>query len=252
MTNPMRMSFKKLMNEDNRVRLNKFIASAGYASRRKIDELILEGRVSVNRKMVIELGTKIDAKTDLVKVDGEIIKTKTGFIYILLNKPAGYITSTSDEMKRPTVMDLIKIKHRIYPVGRLDYDTEGLLILTNDGDLANKLMHPKYAIDKVYQVKVNRPIDEKSIERLAEGIKIDGKKTAPAKIFIIPHTENKEFKITIHEGRNRQIRKMMEAAGFFIRKLKRIEYADLNIKGIKKGEWRYLTEYEVKHLKKIN
>jgi pseudouridine synthase len=245
------MSLKKLMSEDKRVRLNKFIAAAGYASRRKIDELILEGRVSVNRKMVTELGTKVDPETDLIKVDGEIIKTKSRFIYILLNKPAGYITSTSDEMKRPTVMDLVKIKHRIYPVGRLDYDTEGLLILTNDGDLANKLMHPKFAIDKVYHVKVNRSIDENSIERLAEGIKIDGKKTAPAKIFIIPHTENKEFKITIHEGRNRQIRKMMEAAGYFIRKLRRIEYAELNIKGLKKGEWRNLTEYEIKQLKKI-
>jgi 23S rRNA pseudouridine2605 synthase len=112
-------------------------------------------------------------------------------------------------------------------------------------------MHPKFAIDKVYHVKVNRSIDENSIERLAEGIKIDGKKTAPAKIFIIPHTENKEFKITIHEGRNRQIRKMMEAAGYFIRKLRRIEYAELNIKGLKKGEWRNLTEYEIKQLKKI-
>jgi 23S rRNA pseudouridine2605 synthase len=255
------------------VRLNKFIASSGYTARRKADEFIETGRVTVNSKLVVSLGTKIDPETDVVKVDGELIKPpskrKEKFIYVLLNKPAGYITTTSDEKNRPTVLDLVGINRRIYPVGRLDYDTEGLLLLTNDGELANKLMHPKYGVYKTYLVKTNKPIDEKSLVRLREGVKIKADRghssspaassrrqansllTSEAKVSIVPNTDGKQLRISIHEGRNRQVRKMLEAVGSYVRKLKRIEYANLNITGLKTGEWRYLSGEEVKKLKEL-
>jgi len=249
------------------VRLNKFIAGSGFTARRKADELIAEGRVTVNSEVVISLGTKINPDEDTVRVDGELIKPpsekKGKLIYILLNKPAGYVTTTSDEKNRPTVLDLVnspKAKHqRIYPIGRLDYDTEGLLLLTNDGELANKLMHPKYGVYKSYIVKINKPIDEKSLKRLREGVRIDkGKgpsasvRTSEAKVSVVPKTEGRQLRISIHEGRNRQVRKMLEAIGCYVRKLKRIEYANLNLKGLREGEWRYLNGEEIKKLKKIN
>lgn len=237
------------------IRLNKFISASGHAARRKVDLLISEGRVSVNSKTISELGTKIDPDEDVVKVDGEIIKQqgkdKSDLIYIILNKPAGYITSASDEKNRPTVIDLVKIRKRVYPVGRLDYNTEGLLLLTNDGDLANRLMHPKHEIEKTYFVKVNKPIDEKQENRLRNGVVIEGKETSKAWVEIIPKSERKQIRITIHEGRNRQVRKMLEAVGLFVRKLKRIEYANLNLKGLNVGEWRYLKEAEILKLKQL-
>jgi 23S rRNA pseudouridine2605 synthase len=241
------------MNEDNLVRLNKFIASSGFTARRKADELIETGRVAVNSKVVTSLGTKIDPENDIVRIDGELIKSlsekKEKFIYVLLNKPAGYVTTTSDEKNRPTVLDLVGINRRIYPVGRLDYDTEGALLLTNDGELANKLMHPKYGVYKTYLVKVNKPIDDKSLVRLREGVNIEGRKTGNAKVSIVPNSGGKQLRISIHEGRNRQIRKMLEAVGCYVRKLKRVEYANLDIKGLKEGGWRYLSREEAKKLK---
>ncbi|RPI19650.1 MAG: rRNA pseudouridine synthase [Ignavibacteriae bacterium] len=232
------------------VRLNKYISGSGHSSRRKTDELISEGRVSVNGRTITELGTKINPGTDIIKVDGEVIRNTQRLLYILLNKPAGYITTTSDEKNRPTVIDLVKVRERIYPVGRLDYDTEGLLLLTNDGELANKLMHPKHEVEKTYLVKINRPMDEKALKRLTEGVHIEGKKTSKARVSIIPKTDNKQFRIIIHEGRNRQVRKMLEAVGLFVRKLKRIEYAGLNLKGMRMGEWRELSRKEILILKK--
>jgi pseudouridine synthase len=235
----------------NLTRLNKFIAGSGFAARRKVDELIKEGRVTVNKKTVTELGTKIDPEKDLVKIDGEPVKSRSKFIYVLLNKPKGYITSTSDELGRPIVMDLVKLKERIYPVGRLDYDTEGLLLLTNDGELAAKLMHPKYKVFKTYLVKINKPIDDTKVNKLRTGVKVEGKSTGEAKVKIVPETGSHEILITIHEGRNRQIRKMMETVGLFVRKLKRIDYAGLKIDNLKSGHWRYLLAAEVALLKKI-
>jgi 23S rRNA pseudouridine2605 synthase len=250
------------MDGGNLVRLNKFIAGSGFTARRKADELIKEGRVTVNSEVVISLGTKINPDEDTVRVDGELIKPpsekKGKLIYILLNKPAGYVTTTSDEKNRPTVLDLVKVRQRIYPVGRLDYDTEGLLLLTNDGELANKLMHPKYGVYKTYIVKINKPIDEKSLKRLREGVLIKDNKrpsaplrTNEAKVSVVPKTEGRQLRISIHEGRNRQVRKMLEAVGCYVRKLKRIEYANLNLKGLREGEWRYLSGEEIKKLKKI-
>jgi pseudouridine synthase len=236
------------------LRLNKFISISGYAARRKSDELIKEGRVTVNSRVVTELGTKIDPDKDTVTVDGELIKPvtidKNRFVYILLNKPAGYVTTTSDEKNRPTVMDLIGINKRIYPVGRLDFNSEGLLLLTNDGELANKLMHPKHEVKKTYLVKVNKPVSEKGLKRLSEGVSIEGRKTSHAVVRVVPKSAGRELNIIIHEGRKRQVRKMLEAVGCFVRKLKRIEYAGLNIKGMRPGEWRYLSEGEIKFLKK--
>ncbi len=243
------------MGESGLVRLNKFISSSGYTARRKADTLISEGRVTVNAKIITELGTKIDPDRDTVKIDGETLKlqgkNKSDYIYILLNKPAGYVTTVSDEKNRPTVMDLIKIKKRIYPVGRLDYQTEGLLLFTNDGDMANKLMHPGFEINKTYLVKLNKSLEEKQEQRLREGVTIEGRKTSKAFIDVIPKSERKQIKIRIHEGRNRQVRKMLETVGLFVRKLKRIEYANLNFKGVTPGEWRYLTAGEIHNLKTL-
>lgn len=255
-----------IMNEENSVRLNKFISSSGIVSRRKADELISEGRVSVNSVTVSELGVKINPGIDKIKIDGELIahrdKDRKANIYIILNKPSGYLTTTSDEKSRATVMDLVKINKRIYPVGRLDYDSEGLLLLTNDGDLTNKLTHPAFGINKTYLVKINKPIEEKQLKRLREGVSIEPGpvkaikskykfKTSGAKVEVIPSSENKQIRITIHEGKNRQVRKMLEAVGLFVRKLKRTEYAGLNLNGIKPGMWRYLTPGEINMLKKI-
>lgn len=240
---------------NDEIRLNKFIASSGYCSRRKADELILSGRVSVNYKTVESLGTKVNPVKDVVKIDGEKLKASPSatknYIYILLNKPSGYITTTSDEKNRPAVVDLVKVKERIYPVGRLDYETEGLLILTNDGDLANKLMHPSHEVKKTYLVKLNKPIEERALNKLASGVNVDGKKTAKANVTVVEKSEQKQITITIHEGRNRQVRKMLEAIGYFTRKLKRIEYAGLNIGNLKTGEWRYLNAKEVEKLKSL-
>ncbi len=259
------------MSEENLIRLNKFISDSGLTARRKADELIETGRVTVNSKLVVSLGTKINPEADVVKVDGELIKPrsqkKDNYIYVLLNKPAGYVTTTSDEKNRPTVLDLVGINKRIYPVGRLDYDTEGALLLTNDGDLANKLMHPKYGVYKTYLVKLNKPIDEKSLVRLREGVMIESRSghsfplnesgrrqanslmTSRAKVSVVPNTENRQLRISIHEGRNRQVRKMLEAVGCYVRKLKRVEYANLNITGLKEGGWRYLSGEELRKLK---
>lgn len=249
------MAVKKFNDPPRRVessvRLNKFIADSGYCSRRNADELIKDGRVSVNGKTVIELGTKVNTEKDKLKIDGELVKvTQPRKVYILLNKPRGYITSTSDEKNRPTVLDLIKIKERVYPVGRLDYDSEGLLLLTNDGELANKLMHPKFGVEKTYEVKLNKPIDTKGIERLSKGVFIDGKRTSLAKVKIVRNTENKVIQIIIHEGRNRQVRKMLEAVGLFVRRLKRTEYAGLKEKDLEPGRWRYLSSAEMAKLNK--
>jgi pseudouridine synthase len=237
------------MNGGNLTRINKYIAASGIASRRKIDQLISEGRVTVNSKTVNELGTKIDPENDIVKVDGETVRNKQKYVYVLLNKPAGYITSLKDERNRRTVMDLIGINQRIYPVGRLDFETEGLLLLTNDGDLANRLMHPKYEINKTYLVKLNRPIDDRAFQRLTQGVNIEGGKTNPARVKIIKNSGRMMIKITIHEGKNRQVRKMVESVGLFVRKLKRVEYANLNDNGLKIGSWRYLTAQEIAGLK---
>ncbi len=232
------------------IRLQKFIADNGYTSRRKAEELIKLGRVKVNGKTAI-LGLKVD-NNDFVEIDGLVLNNDNeNKVYYLLNKPRGVITSTNDDKGRKTVVDLINTTKRIYPVGRLDYDTTGILILTNDGELANLLMHPKNNIEKVYVAKIKGLIGKKELLRLSNGVFIDGKKTSKAKARIKRYDKKSDTSIvelTIHEGRNHQVKKMFEAIGYNVLKLKREKYAFLDLQNVKSGEYRILNPKEVKKL----
>jgi len=230
------------------IRINKFISTYGKFSRREVDDLILQGRITVNRITVSEPGFKVNTETDKVAVDGEIVKTGKNRIYIMLNKPAKVITSVKDEKRRLTVIDLINTKEKIFPVGRLDYETMGLLLLTNDGDFANKLMHPKYKIKKSYYVELSRPIEEKHRLAIEGGIIIDRVKTKPCGIKLPYQKDTSKAIITIGEGKNRQVRNMFEKFGYFVRKLVRIEYGSLGLSDLGEGQWRKLTLSEVKEL----
>lgn len=230
-------------------RLQKVISNSGYTSRRKAEELILKGLVKVNNKVVYELGTKVNPN-DLIEVNGYIIKNENK-VYYLLNKPRGVITSTSDDKGRKTVVDLINTNIRIYPVGRLDYDTTGAIILTNDGEFANLIMHPKSQIDKVYIAKIDGLIGKKQLQMLEKGVFIDGIKTSKAKARIKNYdkkTDTSIVELTIHEGRNHQVKKMFESLGYKVLKLKRERIAFLNINDLKSGEYRILNSKEVKKL----
>ena len=237
-------------------RLQKILSAAGVASRRLSEELIAQGRVSVNGKTVTELGTKADPSVDEIKVDGRRIKTEQKRRYILLNKPRGYITTRSDPQGRPTVMDLMKgVREYVYPVGRLDYDSEGLLILTNDGDLAARLTHPRHEVDKVYEARVKGVPDEHALDRLARGVTIDGRRTAPAKVrasepFAKGSGEQTIVEMSIHEGRQRQVRQMFDAVGHPVVRLKRVRIGPIEDPDIPPGHWRELTPQEVAKLQR--
>lgn len=230
-------------------RIQKIIANSGYCSRRKAEELIKLGKVKVNGE-VVELGFKANMN-DLIEVEGNTLETKEDYVYYLLNKPRGVVTTTSDEKGRKTVVDLIESEKRIYPVGRLDYDTTGVLILTNDGNLANILTHPSNNIEKVYVAKIEGIISKDEIKKLEKGVIIDGKKTSPcrAKITKIDKKNNTSIvKLIIHEGRNHQVKKMFLAIGYSVLKLKRESVAFLTCDGVKSGEYRQLSIKEVKTL----
>lgn len=231
------------------MRLQKALAHSGVASRRRAEEYIREGRVKVNGQVVNEMGVVVTAN-DNIEVDGKPIKLESKKVYILLHKPKGYITAVSDPKGRKTVIDLIDgIEERIYPVGRLDYDSSGLLFLTNDGQFANFLMHPKHEILKTYIVTVKGKPSENAIQSLRKGIKIENYITAPAYVNVLSIYENKtKLEITIHEGRNRQVRKMCETIGNPVIRLKRVAYGGVQLGNLKPGEWRYLTESEKKRL----
>ena len=231
-------------------RLQKVIANCGYCSRRKAEEFISRGKVKVNGEVVTELGTKVNMN-DLIEVNGVSLDTKEDYVYYLLNKPRGVITSTSDEKNRKTVIDLIDTNKRVYPVGRLDYDTTGVLIVTNDGKLANMLMHPSNNIEKVYVAKIEGIISRNDINKLEHGVIIDGIKTSPckAKITKVDKKNNTSIvKLIIHEGRNHQVKNMFKVLGYNVIKLKRESVAFLTCDGIKSGEYRELTIKEVKTL----
>ena len=231
-------------------RLQKKIAEAGYCSRRKAEELISKGLVEVNGEVVTKLGTTVKPG-DVIVVEGNILDNNKNYEYYLLNKPKGVVTTTNDEKGRTTVVDLIDTPTRIYPVGRLDYDTTGILLLTNDGELANKLMKPDSLVDKTYIAKVEGFLSVPSIQKLREGIIIDGIKTKKAKVRVKSYDKKKNtsmVEITIHEGKNHQIKKMFEAVGCKVLKLRREKYANLNLKGLMPGEYRSLTIKEVKIL----
>lgn len=235
------------------MRLQKYMAMCGVASRRKSEEIIQEGRVKVNNKIVTELGTIVDPKTDKVSVDGKIIKMESNKIYIMINKPIGYVSSLKDEKGRRTVTDLIEgVNERIYPVGRLDADTTGLLLLTNDGDLAYKLTHPRNNIDKKYIAIVDGIPNKSALDSLRKGVYIDGKKTSPAKVKIAKkYDEDSILDIIIHEGRNRQVKKMCEAVGHPVKKLKRVSIGEIEIGGLNVGYWRFLNDEELEYLKSL-
>lgn len=230
-------------------RLQKVIANSGYCSRRKAEELILMGRVKVNNNVVSKLGIKVD-NSDTIIVDGHVI-SKESKVYYLLNKPRGVISSVLDDKNRKTVVDLIDTNYRIYPVGRLDYDTTGALILTNDGELSNLMMHPSSNLDKVYIAKVKGLLSKDILSRLSHGIIIDGKKTAKAKVKLKKFDKKNQvsfIELTIHEGRNHQIKKMFESVGFEVLKLKRERIGFLDLTGLKSGEYRKLNNKEIKKL----
>ena len=230
-------------------RLQKYIANSGVASRRKAEELILDGKVKVNGKVVRELGAKVSG-SETIEVNGNIL-AKEDKVYYLLNKPRGIISSSNDEVGRKTVVDLIEEDKRIYPVGRLDYDTTGIIILTNDGEIANLLMHPKNEIEKTYVAKINGILSPKDQMILKNGVVIDGVKTSKAKVKVkkIDKENNKSIvELTIHEGKNHIVKKMFAALGYDVEKLKRERIAFLDLTGLKSGEYRKLNIKEVKEL----
>jgi len=235
-------------------RLQKVMSQAGVASRREAETLIKEGRVAVNGKVVTELGTKVDIDKDKVRVDGKLITSQEN-IYILMNKPKGVITSVKDDRGRKTVIDLLEgVSQRVYPVGRLDYNTEGLILLTNDGELTNSLIHPKYKVYKTYIAKVQGIPSEDQLDLLRIGIKLEDGVTAPAKVNILdidPSHNITTFEITIHEGKNRQVRRMCDAIGYPVKNLKRIKFATLTLEGLRRGQYRLLSVDEVENLKTI-
>lgn len=233
------------------IRVQKYLADAGICSRRKAEQYILEGKVRVNDKVVFELGIKV-TEDDEVYFENKKIKIENKKVYIMLNKPVNYITTVKDQFGRATVMDLIKdINYRLVPVGRLDYDTSGLLIMTNDGNLVYKLTHPKHNIDKVYVAKLEGIIKKEEIYRFENGIYIDNYKTSNAKIEILNlNNNNSNVKITIHEGKNRQIRKMCDAIGHNVLSLKRISIGDINL-DVPMGKYRYLTSKEIEYLDRL-
>lgn len=236
------------MPNKNEVRLQKFMAECGVASRRKSEELIEMGKVKVNGH-VAHIGDKVNPKKDLVTVRGKRINKADKMYYIMLNKPRGYVTTVSDELGRKTVMDLIDVNARVYPVGRLDKDSEGLLLLTNDGSFANALTHPKHNYAKVYRVTVRPGVDDSILEKLRNGIEIDGRKTAPCDVNVITEEEGRVvLEFILREGRNRQIRKMCEAVNLEVARLKRISIGPVKLGMLQTGKTRMLTDNEVRKL----
>ncbi len=235
------------------IRLQKMMAMSGVASRRASEKIIEEGRVKVNGKVTTQLGTTVDPDKDLVEVDDQPITCVTEMIYILLNKPSGFVTTSNDQFNRPTVLDLLKgLSARVYPVGRLDYQTSGLLILTNDGDLTLKLTHPKHEIFKTYLATVEGTIQPNNLEKLTNGVDIGDFITSPAKVTLIESSPYESVvTIDIREGKYRQVRRMFEAVGHPVLELQRTNVGELNLSGLSEGDWRNLTDAEVAYLKAI-
>jgi len=235
------------------IRLQKIIADAGIASRREAENIIREGRVTLNGKVVTEMGTKADPGSDHIKVDGKLINFKPiNLAYIIVNKPKKVMCTVDDPEGRETILDLIKpkMKERLWPVGRLDYHSEGLVILTNDGELTLRLTHPRYKVGKVYEVKVKDVPSEEKIERLRKGVYLEDGKTKPCQIGFMEKTkDNSWFRVVLHEGRKQQIRRMFMSVSHPVMKLKRVEYGPLKLKKLPSGEFRFLTEDELRELR---
>ena len=232
-------------------RLQKYLAECGIASRRKCEEYIIQGKVQVNGKTITELGVKVNPEKDKITFEGKNVKQEERKVYILLNKPIGYVTTSDEQFGRDKVLDLVKVRERVVPVGRLDMYTSGALILTNDGDFVYKVTHPKHEITKTYTVTVKGIIKNEEVEQLRKGVKIDDYTTRPAKVKILKTDEEKDIsrlEITIHEGKNRQVRKMCEAIGHKVIALHRSKIGNIGVKDIELGKWRYLKDFEVKTL----
>jgi 23S rRNA pseudouridine2605 synthase len=233
-------------------RLQKIIAAAGVTSRRKAEELILEGRVMVNGTVITELGSKADIERDHIKVDGKLLRATTQHVYLALNKPRNYVTTVHDPERRPTVMDLIKrVKTRVYPVGRLDYASEGLLLLTNDGELANVLTAAKSHVPKIYLVKVNGTLSSEQEEQFRAGVPLGGRRTAPAGLRLTRRAENPWYEVRLIEGRTNQIRNMFRHFGLLVEKLKRIRIGPLDLGNLEPGEFRPLSPREIEEFRRL-
>jgi pseudouridine synthase len=233
-------------------RLQKILSQAGVASRRASEQLMLDGRVTVNGVAVTELGTKADPAHDDIRVDGRRVRIAERHRYILLNKPRGYVTTRSDPQRRPTVLDLVGAREYVYPVGRLDFDSEGLILLTNDGDLAAHLTHPRHGVARVYEARVLGVPDDRDLRRLSRGIVIDGRRTAPARVALRPPRRGaaeSTIEVTIREGRNRQVRRMCDAIGHPVTHLRRIAIGPVRDDRLRPGQWRDLTADEVRRLR---
>ena len=226
-------------------RLQKIISRAGICSRREAEKLILAGKVSVDGKIIRELGAKAELNQK-IRVDGKLLTLDAEKIYIMLNKPRGYVSTAKDERGRKTILELIDISERIYPIGRLDLNSEGLILLTNDGELTNALIHPRFEVKKTYRAKISGVLTEEKLDLLRAGIELDDGLTAPAEIYML---DKDLVEITIHEGRNRQVRRMFSAIGCDVKRLRRIKFANLTLDGLKVGKWRKLTAEEVAKLK---
>lgn len=237
------------------MRINKYIASCGVASRRKAEELINEGRVKVNGKIINELSFQVDENNDRVEVDEKLIGIEERLVYIMLNKPEGYVTTVKDQFDRKSVIDLVKdVGERVYPIGRLDYETSGLLLLTNDGDLTYKLTHPKHEVDKTYIATLKGIPTLNEMKNFEKGLYIEDYKTAPAKIKVLKKNEEKNYcvcEIKIHEGRNRQVRKMCRAINHPVMNLRRKAMGKIVLKDVEIGQYRYLTQEEIDYLKTV-
>jgi len=234
------------------IRLNKFLAQAGVASRREVDKMIAGGEIKVNGRVIQVLGYKIDDEKDRVEVEGKKIEREEGQVYLMINKPPGYLVTLKDRFQRPTIKQLLpSLGKRIFPVGRLDYDSEGLLLLVNDGELAYRLTHPRFKVGKVYLVKVKGDPDPSRLSRLEKGIYLEGRKTAPAKIARLSRSSKRNLlKVEIYEGRKREVRKMFDAVGHRVLQLKRIDFGGVRLGKLKTGKWRFLTRKEIDTLKK--
>lgn len=234
------------------MRINKYIASSGVTSRRKAEELVLAGKVKINGKVVSALATDVK-ETDQVTIEGKPIHTAENFVYYKLHKPKGYVSTVNDDKGRKTVMELMRGVHtRVFPVGRLDYDTEGLLLLTNDGDLSNILTRPKSEVEKVYYATIEGTISKDEVKTLSSGVEIDGYKTKPCSVVVMSENQNQtKLAITITEGKNRQIRKMLEAVNKTVTFLKRVQIGEIRLGGLSRGEYAQLNAKEVRYLQNL-
>lgn len=232
------------------MRLNRFLAWCGLASRRKCEVLIRAGRVAIDGQIATSLATQIDEQNQVVTVDGQRITPPDKFVYIVMNKPVGYVTTVQDELGRKTVMELLPKKIRVFPVGRLDKNTEGVLLFTNDGALAFQLLHPRFDIEKIYEAELDKPIRTEHVRQLQFGIQLEDGMTHPCQVRIL-RRDRMRVELTLHEGRKRQIRRMLQAMGYKVVSLVRTRFASVGVGKLRPGKWRYLSEQEVKALKEM-